>query len=198
MSHTTKYSFTLYLLGRAAFGCSMIQSMHIIYLAEHPEHGKYIGLTSQGLNTRESLHWRQSRDNEYMGFHEALRTSKRKDWSWTILHFTTDGQETAERLERVEIANRNPELNQRAGGAGGGLWTGDTSKFGKYNLGRRPNAATRQKLSVHQSTRPRKRTHSRARMFELSLAGESQASIAKTLQCDPALVSRVLNGKYKP
>lgn len=172
-----------------------MENVFLIYLAEHPSQGSYLGMTRSGLSNRRSAHFSASRRGSLLPFHKAIR-NRPCGWKWSILHVTTDEQE-AGRLEEQEIAARPNLLNILAGG-----------KFGKYRSDRtNPRKGTRGKkmsaefvewVTEFHKTRPRKRSHDRDRMKALSLEGKSHKQISDIMSCDPALVSRVLSGKYRP
>lgn len=144
------------------------------------------------------MHQRQAKVKEKNTglFHEALANTERSHWEWTVLHVVMDDEDRAYELEKEEIAKLRPELNMRAGGKGGGKWLGDTSRFATQT-GKTPSEETRKKLSDFQKNRKRTRTHNRDEMFRLYENGDTMSSIAKQLNCDYALVWRVIKGKYK-
>lgn len=171
-----------------------MENVFLIYLAEHPSQGSYLGMTRSGLSNRRSAHFSASRRGSLLPFHKALR-NRPCGWKWSILHVTTDEQE-AGRLEEQEIAVRPNLLNILAGG-----------KFGKYRSDRtNPRKGTRGKkmsaefvewVTEFHKTRPRKRSHDRSEILRLSKEGHTQAQISRLMGCDQGLISRVLSGKFR-
>ena len=167
-----------------------------IYSATHPTLGEYIGFTKSPLGTRKTQHHAATRRGSTTLLHNALRDSDFSGWTWSAIGWASTKAE-AGKIERNEINSREPKLNTRFGGEGGGQFPADFSHGGYQNRGTKASRATRAKLrQVRQ--RPRKRKFDRQKMLALSDEGVTQEVIAEILGCNQALVSQVVSGKLKP
>lgn len=172
-----------------------MQNVFIVYRAAHLSRGVYVGLTRMGLSARKGAHLSAARRGSKIPFHQALR-SRPCGWEWTILFVSLDGEE-AGRREAEEILRQGATLNILTGGCGGGNWPDGYPLGGVKNKGRKmPPEFVRWITNFHR-TRPRKRRYDREAMVRLRAEGKTIVSVANILNCDPALVSRVVNGKYK-
>lgn len=164
-----------------------------VYKLEHATLGSYIGHTGNSLNQRWASHVSKSKRLELdHPLYKAMRSSDLGDWSMTILR-RASSREEAMTLERGVIDTEKPKLNLK-------LYNGRMQEGyqwgGVKNKGRAVKRETREWFSNFHSTRPRKQKHSRTDMKNMKSQGYTNAEIARTLNCDAALVSRVVNGVY--
>ena len=108
------------------------KSSYTVYLLEHKQHGKYVGVTSRNLNVRFQELMRDTRKHGSCKVRAAIKRSGGRGWKISAVEsFKAASLADARKVERRVKRDVRPNLNEpspKPGGAGGRFLPGRCHK----------------------------------------------------------------------